>query len=129
MAHPVVITPRLQAATERIRPTALKLPEATERISHGAPTFFTAEGRRGKTFASVHDEREWGEGRLCLWAASNPEVRAALIEEKPERYFVPPYVGHRGWLGLRLDIEPIDWDEVAGVVEDAYLQVTGQSRS
>lgn len=125
MAHPVVITPRLRAATERIRPIALGLPGTTERISHGSPTFFTAEGRKGKTFASVHDEREWGEGRLCLWAASEIELRTALIDEKPERFFVPPYVGHRGWLGLRLDIEPVEWDEVAGVIEDAFIHVSG----
>lgn len=62
MAHPVVITPRLKAVTERIRPIALGLFDASERISHGSPTFFTNEGRKGKTFASVHDEREWGEG-------------------------------------------------------------------
>jgi hypothetical protein len=126
VAHPVVITPRLRAATGRIRPIALGLPGATERISHGSPTFFTAEGRKGKTFASVHDEREWGEGRLCLWAASEIELRTALIDEKPERFFVPPYVGHRGWLGLRLDIEPVEWDEVAGVIEDAFIQVSGR---
>jgi hypothetical protein len=127
VAHPVVITPRLQAAVERIRPIALGLPGATERISHGSPTFFTADGRRGKTFASVHNERDWGEGRLCLWAASREELRAALIEEKPERFFIPPYVGHRGWLGLRLDLDPVDWDEVAGVIEDAYIQVTSKT--
>lgn len=129
MAHPIVITPRLRAATERIRPIALGLPGATERISHGAPTFFTAEGRKGRTFASVHDEREWGEGRLCLWAASNKEVRAVLLEDRPKRYFVPPYVGHRGWLALRLDVEPVDWDEVAGVIEDAFVEVTEPPRS
>ena len=105
---------------ERIRPIALALPGVVERPSHGSPTFFTAEGRKGRTFASVHDEREWFEGRLCLWAASEEAEREALIEDAPDRFFVPPYVGHRGWLGLRLDLEPVDWDEVAGVIEDAH---------
>jgi hypothetical protein len=120
VAHPVVTTPRLEAAMERIRPVALALPGAVEKLSHGTPTFFTAEGRKGRTFASVHDEREWFEGRLCLWAAGPKELQEALVADGPERYFVPPYVGPRGWVGLRLDLPEVDWDEVAGVIEDAY---------
>jgi hypothetical protein len=45
-----------------------------------------------------------------------------LVDADGERFFVPPYVGHRGWLGVRLD-RGIDWDEVAGIVEDAYAEV------
>jgi hypothetical protein len=120
VAHPVISTPRLEAAMERIRPVALALPGAVEKVSHGSPTFFTADGRKGRTFASVHDEREWFEGRLCLWAAGPKELQEALVADGPERYFVPPYVGHRGWVGLRLDLPGTDWDEVAGVIEDAY---------
>jgi hypothetical protein len=121
--HPIVSTPRLEAAMERIRPIALALPDVVERPSHGSPTFFTAEGSKGKTFASVHDEREWGEGRLCLWAAGPIELQQALVEDRPDRFFVPPYVGHRGWVGLRLDATPVDWDEVGGVLEDAHAYV------
>ena len=104
----------------RIRPLAMALPGVVEKLSHGTPTFFTAEGSKGRTFASVHDEREWGEGRLCLWAAGPRELQEALVADGPERFFVPPYVGHRGWVGLRLDLDEVDWDEVAGVIEDAY---------
>ena len=60
----------------------------------------------------MHDEREWYEGRLCLWAAGPRELQEALISGGPERFFVPPYVGHRGWVGLRLDLPDVDWDEV-----------------
>ncbi|MBA3861927.1 MAG: MmcQ/YjbR family DNA-binding protein [Solirubrobacterales bacterium] len=112
---------------ERIRPVALALPGVVERPSHGSPTFFTAVGRRGRTFASVHDEREWYEGRLCLWAAGSKEVQEALVSGGPERFFVPPYVGHRGWVGLRLDLPGLDWDEVAGVIEDAHAYVVDRS--
>ena len=108
---------------ERIRPIALALPGAVERPSHGSPTFFTAEGREGRTFASVHDEREYFEGRLCLWAAGPLELQEALVDSGPERFFVPPYVGHRGWVGLRLEGPEVDWDEVAGVIEDAHAHV------
>ena len=125
MAHPVVITPRLEAAMERIRPVALAIPGVVEKISHGSPTFFTGSGRSDRTFASVHDEREWGEGRLCLWAAAPAELQGALIDDAPERFFVPPYVGHRGWVGLRLDLPRTDWDEVAGVIEDAHSFISG----
>lgn len=120
MAHPIVSTPRLEAATERIRPIALALPGVVEKRSHGVPTFFTAAGRKGRTFASVHDEREWFEGRLCLWAAGPKELQETLVADGPERFFVPPYVGHRGWVGLRLDLPEVDWNEVAGVIEGAY---------
>lgn len=108
---------------ERIRPIALALPGVVERSSHGSPTFFTAAGREGRTFASVHDEREHFDGRLCLWAAGPKELQEALVEGEPERFFVPPYVGPRGWVGLRLDLPRVDWNEVAGVIEDAHAYV------
>lgn len=107
----------------RIRPVALALPGAVERLSHGSPTFFTAAGRQGRTFASVHDERQWHEGRLCVWAAASHELQEALISGAPGRFFVPPYVGHRGWIGLRLDLPTVDWDEVFGVIEDAHAYI------
>ena len=49
-------------------------------------------------------------------------MQRSLVEADPERFFVPPYVGHRGWLGVRLD-RGLDWDELAGICEDAYAQV------
>jgi hypothetical protein len=110
---------------ENVRPIALALPGVIEKHSHGSPTFFTAEGRKGRTFASVHDEREYFEGRLCLWAASEGPVRDALIEDRPDVYFVPPYVGGRGWIGMRLDTDPVDWNDVAGVIEDAHALIAG----
>ncbi len=112
----------------RIRPVALALPGVVERPSHGSPTFFAAVDRTGRTFASVHDERDWREGRLCLWAAGSVELQEALISGGPERFFVPPYVGHRGWIGLRLDLPEVDWDEVAGVIEDAHAYIVDRGR-
>jgi hypothetical protein len=106
------------AALERVRACALGLPEATERLSHGAPTFFV---RGKKTFVMFLDDHH-GDGRLALWCAAPPGVQGSLVNEEPDRFFVPPYVGHRGWLGVRLDRDP-DWDEVAGIVTEAYRQV------
>ena len=103
---------------ERIRDLCLALPETTERLSHGAPTFFV---RAKKTFVMYLDDHH-GDGRLAIWCAAPPGVQAALVDEEPERFFVPPYVGGRGWLGVRLDRD-VDWEEMAGIVEDAYRHV------
>lgn len=120
MAHPIVDTPRLREAQQRLRPVIEALPGAEERTSHGTPTYFTEAGRRGRTFASLHDEREWWEGRLCLWLAAPDGMQQGLVEADPVHYFVPPYVGGRGWVGMRLDLPDTDWENVAAAVEDAY---------
>lgn len=109
-------------ALERVREIALALPEVTERLSHGAPTFFV---RAKKTFVMFHDDHH-GDERLALWCAAPPGVQAELVELDPVRFFVPPYVGYRGWVGLRLDVE-VDWDEVDAVVTDAYCAVAPKS--
>ncbi len=105
-------------ALGHVRKACLVLPEVNERLSHGSPTFFI---RDKKTFVTFLDDHH-GDGRLALWVAAAPGVQGELVDEEPVRFFVPPYVGHRGWLGVRLDRDP-DWDEVAGVCEDAYRQV------
>ncbi len=101
-----------------VRHICLALPEATERLSHGSPTFFV----RDKTTFVMYLDDHHGDGRLALWCAAPPGVQEQLVELEPVRFFRPPYVGHRGWLGVRLDIEP-DWDEIAGICTDAYRQV------
>lgn len=68
-----------------------------------------------------HDDHH-GDGRLAIWCAAPDGAQALMVESEPERFFVPPYVGHRGWLGVRLDVD-VDWDEVAAIVEDAYRTV------
>jgi hypothetical protein len=62
------------------------------------------------------------DGRLALWCAAPAGVQAAMVDTAAEAYFVPPYVGHRGWLGVRLD-RGLPWDEIAGAIEDAYAAV------
>jgi hypothetical protein len=103
---------------QRIRELCLGLPETSERPSHGAPTFFV---RGMKAFVMVLTDHH-GDGRFAIWSAAAPGMQAMLVEADPERFFVPPYVGHRGWLGVRLD-RGLDWDELAGIVEDAYAEV------
>ena len=101
-----------------VRHICLALPEATERLSHGSPTFFI----RDKTTFVMYLDNHHGDGRLALWCAAPPGVQAQLVELEPVRFFRPSYVGHRGWLGVRLDIDP-DWDEIALICADAYRQV------
>jgi hypothetical protein len=105
-------------ALGRMRALCLALPEVTERLSHGAPTWFV---RDKKTFVTYMDDHH-GDGRLAIWCAAAAGAQELLVDEEPERFFVPPYVGHRGWLGVRLDVDP-DWGELAGIVEDAYRMV------
>jgi hypothetical protein len=103
---------------ERLRGICLALPETSERPSHGAPSFFV----RGKTcFLMLLDDHH-GDGRFAIWCAAPAGDQALLVDADPEKFFVPPYVGHRGWLGVRLD-RGLDWDELAGIVEDAYCTV------
>jgi hypothetical protein len=103
---------------ERIRGLCLALPEVSERLSHGAPTFFV---RGERAFLMVLTNHH-GDGRFAIWCAAEPGTQALLLEADTERFFVPPYVGHRGWLGFRLD-RGLDWNELAGIVEDAYAEV------
>ena len=102
----------------RVRKICLALPETTERLSHGAPTFFV----RGKRAFLMVLTNHHGDGRFALWCAAPEGMQAMLVEADPERFFVPPYVGHRGWLGVRLD-RGLHWNELAGIAEDAYAVV------
>ncbi len=103
------------AATERLRRICSRLPEVTERLSHGAVTFFV-RGRR--TVCYLTDDHH-GDGRLAVVCPAPPGVQEEVLESEPDRFFRPPYVGHRGWIGLRIDAAP-DWEEVGAIVTEAY---------
>jgi hypothetical protein len=105
-------------ALERVRRLCRALPETNERPSHGSPAFFI---RDKKAFAMFLDDHH-GDGRLALWCAAPEGMQRALVQGAAEHYFVPPYVGHRGWIGVRLDRD-LAWEEIAGVLEDAWLTV------
>jgi hypothetical protein len=107
---------------ERLRRLCLALPETTERASHGEPCFFV---RGKKTFVAV-DTYHHNADHLGFWCPAPPGAQEELIAEDPDRFFRPPYVGHRGWLGVRLARDGLgepDWDEIAEIVRDAYRQV------
>ena len=104
---------------DRLRAICLALPEVTERPSHGAPAFFVRDKKSFlQLWASGHHDDDFPH----LWCAAPPGAQAELVAGAPDRFFRPPYVGGRGWLGVRLDRSP-DWSEVAQIVEDAYRTV------
>jgi hypothetical protein len=102
----------------RVRAACLALPEVTERPSHGQPTFFV----RGRKSFVMYLDNHHDDGRLALWCAAPAGMQEALVRAEPDHYFRPPYVGHRGWLGVRLDRD-LPWNEVEGAIEDAYACV------
>ncbi len=100
-----------------VREICLSFPEATEAMSHGSPDYRV----RGKTFAS-HVVNHHGDGRISLWLSAPPGAQQRYTESEPEYFFVPPYVGPRGWLGVHLN-HGLDWKRVAHHVREAYLNV------
>jgi hypothetical protein len=102
---------------ESLRRLCLALPETTERLSHGEPTWFV---RGKKTFVTYSDHHH--DDRLGFWCPAPKGAQQELVAQEPERFFRPPYVGHWGWLGVRLDVD-VDWTEIAEIVTDAYRMV------
>ena len=102
---------------DRLRALCIRLPEVTERLSHGEPAWFVRGKKTFVMFANHHHD-----DRVAFWCAAPPGAQEVFIEARPDRYFKPPYVGVRGWLGVYLDA-PVDWDEVAVIVLDAYRAV------
>jgi hypothetical protein len=101
---------------DRVRGFCLALPEVTERPSHGTPTFFI----RGKSsFVQVWHNGHHDHQFPHLWCAAPPGAQEMLIAQQPRRIFRPPYVGHRGWIGVRLDRRP-SWSQIEDLCEDAY---------
>ena len=99
---------------DRLRALCLALPETTERLSHGEPTWFVRDRKTFVMYANHHHD-----DRLGFWCAAPPGVQTELVTAEPDRFFRPPYIGHRGWLGVWLDV-PVDWTEIAEIVTDAY---------
>ena len=103
----------------RLRGICLVLPEVTERASHGVPTWFV---RDKKSFAQLWADGHHDDDFPHLWCAGLPGAQEALTGAAPDRFFRPPYVGHRGWIGVRLDRE-VDWAELTELCADAYRAV------
>ena len=100
----------------RLRTVCLALPEAHEVEAWGEPTF-RVKNRMFATFAAAGNHH--GGGRPAVWCKAAPGEQALRVRAAPDRFFVPPYVGPSGWIGVWLDGD-VDWEEVAELVRDAY---------
>ena len=99
---------------DRVRAICLALPEATEKQAWGEPTFRVKD----KIFAQ-YEHNHHGSGRIELWCKAPDGLQAFLVASNPERFFVPKYVGHKGWIGIRME-GAVDWDHVTELVRDSY---------
>jgi hypothetical protein len=106
-----------EATLTRVRKICLALPEAYEQIAWGTPTF-----RVGKKQFAMWADNHHGDGRRGVWCKAADGLQQSLIDADPEHYFLPPYVAHLGWIGVRLD-RGLDWQTVAALLRDGYLEV------
>ena len=107
--------------SQAVREVCLWFPEAEEVLSHGSPDFRV----KGKTFATYVINHH-GDGRIALWLNAPAGAQEHYAKQEPKHFFVPPYVGPRGWLGVNLD-KGISWKTVARLVRDAYIKVAPAS--
>lgn len=107
-------TVRAMEAIERLRAICMAFPEAVEKSfgGHEPPAFRV----RDKIFASVST----GDGRVSAWMKAAPGAQDVLVSGDPERFFVPPYVGKKGWVGVRLDVDGVPWGMIEDLVADSY---------
>jgi hypothetical protein len=104
--------PTTDESTQRVRALCLAQPGVTERVSHGEPSWFVR-----KQFVTLADRHH--DDRLAFWAAAPDGAQEHWIGLDPGRFFRPPYVGGRGWIGVYLDVEQ-DWDDVAEIIDAAH---------
>ncbi len=115
--HYPVVMARTRNPVARVHKIIDAWPETKETISHGAPTFWGGK----RTFASLWDNHH-GDGIQALWIKSTKDAQDDLVAADPETFFVPPYMGPSGWIGVRIDRGP-DWDMIASLLEEAYRMV------
>lgn len=102
---------------ERLRAICLALPETSEKVAWGEPTWRV----KGKLFAQL-DNHHHGADHLAVWLPAPLGEQESLVFLDPQRFFRPPYVGPRGWVGVRIDRGP-DWKLVTSLVKQAYREV------
>jgi predicted DNA-binding protein (MmcQ/YjbR family) len=113
---------RGDARLARMAQICLALPEATREDTGQHATFRV----RRKPFAYFLNNHH-GDGIIGLWCKVLPGDNHALIRSDPKRFYMPAYVGPRGWVGLRLDTGEVDWEEVSELVRHSYLLIAPKS--
>ncbi len=103
-----------------VRKLCMAFPSTQERLSHGQPAWFVGGKRMFVMFADHHHD-----DRVAFWAAAEDGVQRHLLEDQPASFFLPPYVGSRGWIGMWLDHPGVDWDRVELLVDEAWRWIAG----
>jgi len=106
---------------KRLRRLCLSMPGAIEKISHGEPTFFTPK----RVFAMFSNNHH-GDGHIAVWLPVGPGAQDALIEESPQIYYKPPYVGPSGWVGVELS--KVADDQLGALIREAFHLMVAKDR-
>jgi predicted DNA-binding protein (MmcQ/YjbR family) len=115
MAHPRMYDDS-NPAIKRLREVCLALPEAFEKEAWGECTFRVTGG----SMFAMTDNNHHQSGHVAVWVKAPPMVQEILVNSDARLFFVPPYVGPKGWVGVRLGYRT-NWEEVAGILKDGYL--------
>ena len=115
MAHPRQYDDS-NPAIKRLREISLALPEAFEKEAWGECTFRVTGG----SMFAMTDNNHHDSGHIAVWIKAPPMVQEILVNSDPKRFFKPPYMGPKGWVGVRLDYK-VNWDELAAILKDGYL--------
>jgi predicted DNA-binding protein (MmcQ/YjbR family) len=102
-------------AIRKLREICLALPDTFEKEAWGECTFRV----RGGSMFAMTDNNHHGSGHIAVWLKAPSMVQEIMVRSDPERFFIPPYVGKKGWLGVLIDAAPA-WDEIAGMLKDAH---------
>ena len=108
-------TPQILAVIDEVRSICMALPDTAEVLAWGEPTWRVG----GKLFA-MFDTHHHGHPHLSVWIAAEPETQAGLIEADFERFWRPPYVGHKGWVAIVVDDADPPWDMIGSLIADAH---------
>ena len=114
MAHPRMYDDS-SPALKRLREICLALPATFEKEAWGECTFRVTGG----SMFAMTDSNHHGSKHTAVWVKATPMVQEILVNADAKRFFVPPYVGPKGWIGVRLDYK-VDWEELGGILEDAH---------
>jgi len=110
-------------ALDRVRAICLALPDSEEKLAWGAPTWRV----KGRLFAMFSNDHH-GDGRIAVWCNAPEGAQRELVAAEPVHFFVPPYVGKSGWIGVRLDTD-FGWKSIAAVIAQAHTTTAAKSKS
>jgi len=111
------MSPDPESVLAKVRAICMALPAATEKVSHGAPTFFIEKGKVFAYFSHNHHN----DGRTAVHVkTSGFDEQAMLVEADPDLYYIPPYIGTAGWIGVRLDAGDTDWDHIGDKIAQSW---------